>query len=126
MNPTNPDFIKQMPSWLLNTIQEATIKDIKIMWSWGMSYLLTHLWIIIGILLIVLVYALFRAFMGHWWVLGSVLYNYLYWGSLLIIGLIWGPEIFASTYIDIGLFILYVICYIAVGKILKKIGVRKL
>lgn len=121
----SPDFIKQMPSWLLNTIQEATIKDIKIMWNWGMSYLLTHLWIIIGILLIVLVYALFRAFMGHWWVLGSVLYNYLYWGSLLIIGLIFGPEIFAGTYIDIGLFILYVLCYIAVGKILKKIGVPK-
>lgn len=121
----SPDFIKQMPSWLLNTIQEATIKDIKIMWSWGMSYLLSHLWIVIGILLIVLVYALFRAFMGHWWVLGSVLYNYLYWGSLLIIGLIFGPEIFAGTYIDIGLLILYVICYIAVGKILKKIGVRK-
>ena len=121
----SPDFIKQMPSWLLNTIQEATIKDIKIMWNWTMSYLLTHLWIVIGILLIVLVYALFRAFMGHWWVLGSVLYNYLYWGSLLIIGLIFGPEIFADTYIDIGLFILYVLCYIAVGKILKKIGVRE-
>ena len=121
----SPDFIKQMPSWLLDTIQEATIKDIKIMWNWAMSYFLANLWIVIGILLIVLVYALFRAFMGHWWVLGSVLYNYLYWGSLLIIGLIFGPEIFAGTYIDIGLFILYVLCYIAVGKILKKIGVQK-
>ena len=122
----SPDFIKQMPSWLLNTIQEATVKDIKIMWNLAMSYILAHIWIVIGILLIVLVYALFRAFMGYWWVLGSVLYNYLYWGSLLIIGLIFGPEIFAGTYVDIGLFILYVLCYIVVGKILKKIGVRRI
>lgn len=122
----NPDFIKQTPTWFLNTIQEATIKDIKIFWDWGMSYLLAHLWIVLGILLIVLVYAVFRALMGHWWVLGSVLYNYLYWGSLLIVGLIWGPEIFASSYVDVGLFILYILCYIAVGKILQKIGVRKL
>ena len=121
----NPDFIKQMPTWFLNTIQEATIKDIQIAWSWAMSYLLAHLWIVISILLIVLVYAVFRAFMGHWWVLGSVLYNYLYWGSLLIFGLIWGPEIFASTYVDIGLFILYVLCYVAVGRILNKTGLRE-
>ena len=40
----NPDFIKQMPTWFLNTIQEATIKDIQIVWSWAMSYLLAHLW----------------------------------------------------------------------------------
>jgi hypothetical protein len=121
-----PDFIKQMPAWFLDTIQEATIKDIKIFWDWGISYPLAHLWIIIGILLIVLVYAVFRAFMWHWWVLGSVLYNYLYWGSLLIIGLIFGPEIFASSYVDVGLFILYILCYIIVGKILKTTGIRKL
>lgn len=120
----NSDFIKQMPIWFLNTIQEATIKDIKIAWNLGISYLLAHVWIIIGILIIVLFYALFRSFLGHWWVLGSVLYNYLYFGSLLIIGLIWGPEIFVGTYIDIGLFFLYVLCFIAVGKILKKIGVH--
>ena len=119
-----PDFIKQMPTWFLNTIQEAIIKDVKIAWNFGISYLLAHIWIIISILIIILFYALIRAFMGHWWVLGSVLYNYLYFGSLLIIGLIWGPEIFVSTYIDIGLFILYVICFIIVGKILNKIGVH--
>lgn len=122
----NHDFIKEMPSWLLNTIQEALLKDIKIFWNWGISYLSDHLWLVIAILLIVLVYAVFRALMGHWWVLGSVLYTYLYWGSVLIIGLVFGPEIFTTTYIDIGLFILYILCFIAVGKILNKTGLRRL
>ena len=125
MNPTNPDFIKQMPTWFLNTIQEATIKDIKIFWDWGMSYLLAHFWIVIGILLIVLVYAIFRAFMGHWWALGSVIYTYLYWGIVLIIGLIFGPAIFVSTYADLGLFILYIFCFILVGRILNKTGLKR-
>jgi predicted branched-subunit amino acid permease len=63
--------------------------------------------------------------MGHWWVLGSVLYPYLYWGIILIIGLIFGPAIFVNTYAELDLFILYIFCFILVGRILNKTGLKR-
>ena len=119
MNPSH-DFTKQIVDILLGAIPKGTVWAFQFVWNLAISFLLSHLLATIAILVIVLVYAFFKAVMGHWWVLGRVLYTYLYWGSVLIIGSIFGPEIFASTYADIGLFILYIICFILVGKILNK------
>ncbi len=118
MNPA-PDFTKQLVDTLFASIEKGTIQAFTWIWSGVTSYLLEH-WLAVSIvLLVVLIYAIGRAVMGHWWILGSVLYNYLYAGALLLIGSIWGPAVFANTYADIGFFALYIICYIAVGKILR-------
>jgi len=77
-------------------------------------------------LVLVLVAATVRAVTtGRWGWLGSVLYNYLYFGTLFVIGLIWGPEIFANDYFEIALVILYIVCFSLVGVILTKTGLRR-
>jgi len=57
--------------------------------------------------------------------LGSVLYNYFYFGILFVITLIFGPDVFANDWFKIVLFIIYVVCFISVGKLLKKAGIRR-
>ncbi len=91
-----------------------------------MTHLAQH-WIAILVgLLAIFVVALVRAFVtGRWAMLGSVVYNYLYFGTLFLIGSIWGPELFANDYFKIVLVILYVVCFILTGKFLSKIGVRR-
>ena len=79
--------------------------------------------IMIGILLTI---AFALALMGRWGMLGSVLYHYLYFGILFVVGLIKGPEIFVSEYFEIACaIILYPICYFTVGTILDKTGIHK-
>ena len=124
MNPP-PDFTKQLVDTLFASIEKGTIQAFTWFWNGITSYLIEH-WIVVSIiLLVVLIVAVVRAFAGQWWMLGSVLYNYLYAGSLLLIGSIWGPAVFANTYADIGFFVLYIICYLLVGRILTKTGLKR-
>lgn len=118
------DFLKQMVEVMLNSFQQGTIQAFTWIWNGITSYLIEHWIAVIIVLLVVLIYAILRAFMGHWWILGSVLYNYFYAGALLLIGSILGPAVFANTYADIGFLILYIICYIVVGRILARTGLR--
>jgi len=118
-------FFKNLFTLLLDKIQQGTILAYQKIWDGITSYLLGHLIVVIIILFVVFLYSLVRGLMGHWWIFGSVAYNYLYFGSLLVIGSIWGPEIFSNTYADIGFFLLYILCYIGVGMILSKAGIRR-
>lgn len=118
-----PEMLRHL---FTESIPKGIILAYQMIWNFVNSFLLDN-WIIVLISLIgVLVYAIFRALMGHWWVLGSVLYTYFYWGIIWIIGFIWGPEVFAGVYADLGLFALYVFCFILVGIILHKSGVRRI
>lgn len=119
------DFLKQLVDGLLVSIEKGTVQAYTWIWDGITAYLLEHLMAVLIILFFVLVYAIVRALMGHWWVLGSVLYNYLYAGALLLVGAIFGPAIFANTYASIGFFVLYVVCYLLVGKILKETGLKR-
>lgn len=131
MTPTStpqfgPDFVKELIPWIFDQISIATAKAFRMFWDIGMGYLAEH-WVavLIGLVVIFLV-ALIRAFVtGRWAMLGSITYNYLYFGTLFIIGLIFGPELFANDYFKIFLVILYVVCFILTGKFLTKIGVRR-
>jgi len=124
MNPP-PDFTKQLVDTLFASIEKGTIQAFTWIWNGVTSYLLEH-WIAVSIvLLVVLIIAIVRAFAGRWGMLGSVLYTYLYGGTLLLIGSIWGPAVFANTYADIGFFLLYVVCFILVGRILIKTGLKR-
>lgn len=120
MNPSS-DFVKQLIETIFNSLQTGIVWAIKFIWDLTTSFLLNHWVIVIITLFVVLVYAVFKALMGQRWLLGHVLYNYFYWGLILLIGIIFGPEIFAGTYVEIFTFILYIICYIVVGRILTKI-----
>ena len=124
--PFGPDFVKELIPWMIEQVGIATAKAFRMFWDIGMAYLAEH-WVavIVGLVVIFLI-ALIRAFVtGRWAMLGSITYNYLYFGTLFIIGLIFGPELFANDYFKIFLVILYVICFILTGKFLTKIGVRR-
>lgn len=111
---------------MIARLGEETAKTFRMFWDIGMNYLAEH-WIavIVGLSLVFIV-ALVRAFItGRWAMLGSVVYNYLYFGTLFIIGLIFGPELFANDYFKIFLAVLYVTCFILTGRFLQKIGVRR-
>lgn len=128
MSPTTtrigPDFVKDLGPWFLQQVGEATAKVFRMFWDAGMVFLMQHWISVLVILFAVLIYAVIRALMGHWWILGSVLYNYLYFGTLFLVGLIWGPETFANDYFKIFLLLLYITCYLLVGKIISKIRMR--
>lgn len=105
---------------------EATAHAYRIIWNEFIALLLQHLILVACILVLVLVAATVRAVTtGRWGWLGSILYNYLYFGTLFVIGLIWGSEIFANDYFEIALVILYIACFSLVGVILKKTGLRR-
>jgi len=94
-------------------------------WDILMSFLLKNWGAVIIVLFVIFVIALVKAIKGRWGMLGKVLYNYIYFGTLFIIGLIWGPTIFVSNFITIlCTIILYPMCYFLTGAILDKIGVR--
>jgi hypothetical protein len=119
-----PDFVKELVPWMLERMRDG--KGFPYVLDIGMTYLLEHWVAVISFLFAVLVYAIIRALMGHWWILGSVLYKLLLlYCTLFLIGLIFGPEIFANDYFKIVLFLVYITCYILVGKILKKTGLRR-
>jgi hypothetical protein len=131
MSPTTtpafgPDFVKELIPWMIQQFGIATAKAFRMIWDVGMAYLAQHWIAVLLVLFAVFVVALVRAFItGRWAMLGSVVYNYLYFGTLFVIGLIWGPELFANDYFKIVLAILYVVCFILTGKFLTKIGVRR-
>lgn len=127
MNTTTPnnDLIKEMVSLLINAIPNAIVWALRFVWSIIEVFIHNNVWHITIILSTILIYAIIRALMGNWWILGKVFYKYLYWGSGLIIAFIWGPEVFASTYIDLWLYILSIICFIIVGILLKRIGLKR-
>ena len=121
-----PDFVKDIIPWMFQVVADATKQAYRMMWNWGMSALKEHMIAIILILFGLLVFSYLRALITRrWGLFGSVLYNYLYFGTLFIIGLIFGPETFANDYFEIFLAILYVVCFILVGKILIETGVKR-
>lgn len=89
--------------------------------------ILKNNWLLIGLILLgIFVFLIIKALLGHWGSLGSFLYNFFYFSIIFIIGLIWGPEVFVSNWF--GFFtavILYPICYLVVGWILEKSGLKR-
>ena len=105
---------------------KATADAYRMIWDAGMAYLAAHWLLVIGVLIGILILAILRYLItGRWAVLGSVLYHYLYFGILFLVGLIKGPEVFVSDYFEAACaIILYPLCYLAVRKILEVTGIR--
>jgi hypothetical protein len=121
-----PDFVKELILRMIQQFGESLAQSFRMIWGAGMVYLSQHwLSVLIGLLMI-FAFALARAvFTGRWALLGSVVYNYLYFGILFLIGTIFGPEVFASDYFKIVLAIIYFVCFAITGSFLRKIGVRR-
>ncbi|MHB1330927.1 MAG: hypothetical protein ACYCY6_03095 [Minisyncoccota bacterium] len=131
MTPTttsqfNTDFVREIFPWMIEEFGIATAKVFRIFWDIGVIYFVEH-WgaILVGLVLIFIIALVQTIITGRWAMLGSITYNYLYFGTLFIIGLIFDPELFANDYFKIVLAILYVACFIITGHFLRKIGVRR-
>lgn len=121
-----PDSVKQ----LLDSINASIENDMKqaanILWSAFLSYLAAHWLAIMVVIFIIFAFVTVKAMMGRWGSLGSFLYNFFYFGILFVIGLIWGPDVFLGDFFKTACtIILYPVCYLITGYILKKTGVRK-
>ena len=126
-SPLGIDFTKQIVQGLLDAVDAGTKTAYHWIWT-DINQLLIEHWLIVTFFLIVLLLvAVARYFItGRWAMLGSVLYNYLYFGVLLIIALAFGSDVFASDYFKIVLVVLYIVCFTIVGIFLKKTGIRQL
>lgn len=119
--PLGADFPAQMVTMFLNTLQEATVKAYLMLWGILITFLKEH-WLGVGEILLSLLGVALLVFLltGRWAMLGSVLNRYFFFGILFIIGLIFGPEVFANDYFEIVWAIVGIIAFVIVGKIFKK------
>ena len=127
MNATSTFSADSVIPLLLDSIEQGIKDAANMLWDWLLVYLGEH-WIAIGsIVFVIFMVVTVKARFGRWGELGSFLYNFLYFGILFVIGLIWSPEVFISNWF--GFFtaiILYPICYLVVGWILNKINIMRL
>lgn len=98
-----------------------TIEVYQMLWDILITFLKAH-WVGIGeILLVFLILAsLVFLFTGRWAMLGSILNRYFFFGTLFIIGLIFGPQVFANTYFEVVWVVLGLVVFIIIGKIFRR------
>lgn len=123
--PFGTDDFKQMLDSISRGVEDGTKQAVHILWTTLLSNLTAHWLVIIIILFAVFVALTLKAMMGRWGSLGSFIYNFLYFGTLLIIGLIWGPDVFLGDFFKAACTaILYPVCYLITGYILERTGLR--
>jgi|GEM_PF-1071380 len=126
MNATTTLFGPKFAEMIIKAKEDGEKTGARMYWDILMSILSKHLTSILIFLAIILIVAIIEAARGRWGMLGKVLYNYLYFGILFIVGSIFGPEIFVSSWFSIACTAaLYPFCYWLVGIILTKLGLIK-
>lgn len=124
-NSTTTMNAENVVSLLLNSFEEGLRQWTVMIWDIVTAQLIEHWLLLGGIFAGLLVLFTLMALFGNWASLGSFLYHSIYAIVILIIGSIWGPEIFVSNWF--GFFtaiILYPVCYMLVGWILVKTGLK--
>lgn len=122
---TIPPEVLDFPYKLLEAFDKAQKQVTLASWDYLISFLSKHWFSVGAFLFVIFVISFIWALLGRWGILGSVLYNYLYFGTLFVFGLVFGPEIFTGFFIKIFCIILYVVCFLLVGNILEKLGLKK-
>lgn len=126
ITPIDSDFIKQALQAFLDAVEKGTLQAYRMYWDIFMSMLAEHWPLILLLLFVLFTAATVKALAGRWGALGSLLYNTFYFGTLFVIGLIWGPEVYAGDLFKATCTVLlYPICFYASGWVLKKTGLRK-
>ena len=97
-----------------------------VLWDTLLQFLSDH-WVAVGgSLLLAFVFVTIKAVLGKWASFGSFSYHLLYFGILFIAGLMGGPEIFVSDFYHLfTTIILYPICYLLVGVVLERTGLKR-
>lgn len=112
-------------SLLIDNLEQGTKDAVNMIWSGLIAYLSDH-WIVFGLIVfLIFIVVTIKAMLGRWGALGSFLYNLIYFGTLFLVGLIWGPEVFLNDWF--GFFtalVLYPATYLLVGWILNKTHLR--
>jgi hypothetical protein len=125
-SPLAPDFVKESIEILTTGIAEATAHTYRMFWEILLSFLAQHLLATFAVLVFVLLAAIVEyLIIRRWAALGSVLYNYFYFGILFLIGAIFGPEVYANDYFPLVATIVYLISFSIVGFILVTTGVKR-
>jgi hypothetical protein len=116
-----PDFLKNIVTETIQTFTSLPLQSARFVWSIFISILKEHWLFLLAVFFVIVVVATIKFMFGRWGMLGSVIYNSVYFGILLIIGLIWGPDIFVhDLFKPLCLIILYPVCYWITSKFLIK------
>ncbi len=119
------NFAQDLINNILSTYDVLLRKIYHLAWDIFMSTIKEHWLLILSILFGILIISIIIALMGRWGFFGSLMYNYLYFGVLFILGLIKGPEVFLNEYFEFFcILLLYPVCYKIVGIILDKTGLK--
>jgi hypothetical protein len=125
--PIGYDMSKQVIGLLLNAMDEGAKQTARLFWDIFISILTQHWLGFTMVIFLTFIAVTFKAMLGSWGALGSFLYNLFYFGTLFIIGLIWGPEVFVNDIFNFSCAVmLYPICYFLTGIILDHSGLRSL
>jgi len=117
-----PDFVKNLIPQMMQIFAEATPKAYHMIWDIFMTFLAQNWPWVIVLLVMILTFAFLEYLItGEWADLGTVLYSYTYYGLLFLIGLVFGPEIFANDWIDLILFMVYVGSFLWVRILLNNV-----
>jgi len=101
--------------------EDASLEAASILWGIFLNFLKTNWVYIAGFISVAFVAVTVKAMLGRWGSLGSFLYNFFYFGTLFVLGLIFGPGIFLNDWFNAACaIILYPACYWLVGAILVK------
>lgn len=113
-------FPQSVVEQLMVAVQEGKEEACRILWGEFKGILIENWFIVLIVLLAIpaLAYIKFTT-TGRWGSLASVAYHYLYGIVLLVIVGIFGPEIFANPWIKLVLFIVYAVCFSAVGVFIR-------
>lgn len=111
---------------MLNQINESTKQFYQTIWNILLTFLSQHLLFVSTALVLIILLAITEYLTtGKWRRLGSVLYWYLYFGVLFIIGLIAGPNVFVQDIFHlISTLVINPLCYWIVRVILNETGIR--
>ncbi len=119
------EFAKSIIDMALKTMDDTSKEFAQILWNQLLLSLSQNLVSVIIFLVSLLLVSFVIALNGRWGMFGSVLYNYLYFGILFVAGLIFGSYIFVNIFFDLFAAILYVVCFLMVGKVLKGLGLKR-
>lgn len=120
------NYAVEFVPWLMNLIGQAQAQAYQIMWNATIPVLLQN-WVEIAVFLfLLLLYATILAVTTRRWkTLGRVLYSYFHLGILFVIGLIWGPQIYANVSFELINFVIYAFSFTVVGIIIDNSGLRR-
>jgi hypothetical protein len=119
-----PEFVKEQISQLQDATQKGMELGARMAWEKFFLPLFKEHWLAIMLsFFAVFVIVTIKAMFGRWGSLGSFLYNFFYLLAILVICLIWGPEVLVGDFFHLAyVIILYPAFYFLSGWIMDRMG----